>query len=90
MNHPQTNGKLERLHGELQRKLHEFVDVAGALGTANLTSVQPIESDVIARFVRWYNYERPHDSLDTSKLETPAQAFARKMPPNDIVEEVTK
>ena len=22
--HPQTNGKLERLHGELQRKLHHF------------------------------------------------------------------
>ena len=29
VNHPQTNGKLERLHGELQRKLHEFEDVAG-------------------------------------------------------------
>ncbi len=90
VNHPQTNGKLERLHGELQRKLHEFVDVVGPPGTANPMNVQPIESDPVVRFVRWYNYERPHDSLDTSKLETPAQAFARKMPPNDIVEEVTK
>ena len=31
--HPQTNGKLERVHGELQRKLHTFslrcIDVAG-------------------------------------------------------------
>ena len=27
--HPQTNGKLERVHGELQRKLHTFNDVAG-------------------------------------------------------------
>ena len=26
-NHPQTNGKLERLHGEIQRKLHEFEEI---------------------------------------------------------------
>ena len=30
--HPQTNGKLERLHGELQRKLRTFKDVAGPPG----------------------------------------------------------
>ena len=30
--HPQTNGKLERVHGEIQRKLHLFYDVARAAG----------------------------------------------------------
>ena len=34
INHPQTNGKLERFHGELQRKLHRFKDVAGPPETA--------------------------------------------------------
>ena len=30
--HPQTNGKLERLHGETRRKLRHFEDVAGPRG----------------------------------------------------------
>ena len=58
--HPQTNGKLERFHGEIQRKLKWFSG--------------------IDEFVRWYNYDRPHDSLDRETLETPARAFVRKMP----------
>ena len=58
--HPQTNGKLERFHGEIQRKLKWF--------------------DGIDELVRWYNYDRPHDSLDRETLETPARAFVRKMP----------
>ena len=32
-------------------------------------------------FITWYNDKRPHWSLDTSKLETPSQAFVRKMRP---------
>lgn len=60
VNHPQTNGKLERFHGEIQAKFHLFRDMD--------------------EFVDWYNNIRPHMSLDWDNLETPAQAFARKMP----------
>ena len=31
--HIRTDGKLERVHGEMQRKLHTFKDVAGSPGT---------------------------------------------------------
>ena len=79
--HPQTNGKLERFHGELQRKLHLFADIAGPPGTGAPVGVQRIESDPVARFVNWYNNERPHESLDWDVLETPALAFRRKMAP---------
>ena len=78
--HPQTNGKLERLHGELQRKVHRFKDVAGPPGTGAPIGVRKIEKDPVARFIQWYNYERPHESLDWDNLETPAQAFVRKRP----------
>ena len=84
VNHPQTNGKLERLHGELQRKLHLFEDIAGPPGSACPVDGQKIEPDPVARFVRWYNHERPHESLNDEDLETPAQAFTRKMPPQDV------
>ena len=95
VNHPQTNGKLERFHGELQRKLPIFV--AASHGIA--TKVSPGESDVhlggpfstarprdpVERFVDWYNNGRPHMSLNWQTRETPAQAYARKMPPPDSV-----
>lgn len=84
--HPQTNGKLERLHGELQRKLHEFEDVAGPPGTGCPIRSEKIETDPVARFIRWYNYKRPHESLDWSNLETPSQAFRQKMPPKVEIE----
>ena len=58
--HPQTNGKLGRFHGEIQRKLKWF--------------------SVIDELVRWYNYDRPDDSLDRETLEIPAKAFVCKMP----------
>jgi len=29
VNRPQTDGSLERIHGEIQRKLHEFGSVTG-------------------------------------------------------------
>ena len=68
VNHPQTNGKLERLHGEIQRKLHEFEEILMR------------KSDPIDLFMQWYNHDRPHMSLDWENRETPAQAFERKMP----------
>ena len=58
VNHPQTNGKCERLFGTVKQKLHEF----GSL----------------EELFEWYNNVRPHMSLKDG-LETPAQAFVRKM-----------
>ena len=60
VNHPQTNGKLERFHGEIQRKQKWF--------------------ESIDELVDWYNYTKPHMSLDWDNLETPDKAFIRKMP----------
>ena len=67
--HPQTNGKLERLHGEIQRKLPEF------------EAMLMRKSDPVDLFMKWYNHDRPHMSLGRDGEETPAQAFVRKMPP---------
>jgi len=60
VNHPQTNGKLERFHGEIQRKQKWFSN--------------------IDELIYWWNYTKPHMSLDWDNLETPAKAFIRKMP----------
>ena len=81
--HPQTNGKIERFYGEVQRKLHEFEDVAGPPGTVCPVGSQKIEPDPVARFMKWYNHNRPHDSLDVKTRETPARAFVRKMARDD-------
>ncbi len=90
VHHPQTNGKLERLHGEIQRKLHHFtessVDKATRLrGSDDAHVGGPLNTepkkDAIARFIEWYNDERAHQSLDWENLETPARAYVRKMPP---------
>ena len=77
--HPQTNGKLEKLHGELQRKLPEF------------EAIMMRKSDPVDLFMRWYNYDRPHMSLGRDGEETPAEAFVRKMPPRGeiVVDEQT-
>ena len=98
--HPQTNGKLARFHGEMQRKLHFFIEASagktvhsrgedsGHVGSPFHTKG---ETDPVSRFVDWYNNDRPHMSLDRDKRETPAQAFARKMPPNGeaVIDEQT-
>ena len=86
--HPQTNGKLERLHGELQRKVHRFKDAAGPPCTGAPFGVRKIEKDPVARFIHWYSYERPHESLDWDRLETPAEAFVRKKPLTEETEVV--
>ena len=58
VNHPQTNGKCERLFGTVKQKADEFESLE-------------VQFD-------WYNNIRPHMSLKDG-LETPAQAFVRKM-----------
>ena len=88
--HPQTNGKLERLHGEMQRKLRRFEAAASSSrirrGASKDSHVggpfcAAPAKDPVERFMEWYNHDRPHMSLDWDNLETPAQAFKRKMPP---------
>ena len=37
-------------------------------------------SDPVDRFFHWFNFERPNMALDTSKRETPIQAFYRLQP----------
>ena len=97
VNHPQTNGKLERFHGELQRKLGIFTE-SDYTKTVRITDSNPhvgdpfnTESnrDDVSRFIDWYNNIRPHMSLNEDIGETPSQAFIRKMPPKgeDIIEE---
>lgn len=85
--HSHTKGKLARFYGELQRKLFMFEDVAGPPGTGCPIGSEKIETDPVARFIRRYNYERSHDSLDWDSLETPFKAFHRKMPPKMEIEE---
>lgn len=87
--HPQTNGKLERLHGEMERKLYLFVE-SSASRTTRSVGGRPSHvgspfyttpaSDPVDRFFHWFNFERPNMALDTSKRETPIQAFYRLQP----------
>jgi putative transposase len=61
VNHPQTNGKLERIYGVYEQKQHQFKSVD--------------------EYVHWHNEIKPHLSLNIETLETPIQAFHRKLPP---------
>jgi putative transposase len=60
VNHPQTNGKLERFYGVYEQKRHQFRS--------------------IDEYVHWHNEIKPHLSLNIDTLETPIQAFHRKLP----------
>ena len=60
VNHPQTNGKLERFYGVYEQKQHQFKS--------------------IEEYVQWHNQIKPHLSLNIETLETPIQAFQRKLP----------
>jgi len=60
VNHPQTNGKLERFYGVYEQKQHQFKN--------------------IDEYVQWHNEVKPHLSLNIETLETPIQAFHRKLP----------
>ena len=85
--HPQTNGKIERFHGEIHRKIHVFEDASAERTIRNLTDDSHIggplnttpRKDAVTRFIEWYNNIRTHMSLND--METPAQAYRRKMPP---------
>jgi len=59
VNHPQTNGKMERWFGTVKQKRRLF--------------------NSMDELVHWYNEIKPHMSLNLDELETPAQAFKRKM-----------
>ncbi len=58
IDHPQTNGKIERFFATFQAKIHFF-------GT-------------IDEFMKFYNFKRPHMSLDFDNLETPYHAFIKR------------
>ena len=66
VNHPQTNGKIERLFGLMEQKICLF--------------------ESLDEFVHWYNYVKPHMSLNFDELETPYQAFLRKLPAERVFE----
>lgn len=91
--HPQTNGKLERFHREIEQHLESFEEesacstvrdskpgghVGGPFHTAGMT-------DPVTRLVEWYN-NLPHMSLMDGR-ETPAEAYRRKQAPKDITTE---
>ena len=63
VNHPQTNGKLERFYGVLEDKMIHRTQIA-----------------TIPEYIHWHNTIKPHMSLDWKNLETPIQAFHRKLP----------
>jgi putative transposase len=63
VNHPQTNGKLERFYGVLEDKM-----------------IRRAQIPTIPQYVHWHNEIKPHMSLNWENLETPIQAFHRKLP----------
>ena len=91
--HPQTNGKIERFHEEIERHLAGFEAESVAVSTrcgpdgaaAHVGGPfhQSGPKDAMTRLVEWYNEDRLHMSLDEG--ETPAKAFVRKMPPRQRV-----
>ena len=69
VHHPQTNGKIERFFKTVDDKIGEFKDEGGGLD----------------ELIEWYNEKRPHMALNLDALETPHQAFIRKMPEEGTV-----
>ena len=65
VNHPQTNGKIEKFYGTLKDKARYF--------------------ETLDEFMEWYNHKRPHMSLNLEELETPYQAFLRKLPAERVL-----
>ncbi len=98
VNHPQTNGKLERFHRELQRMLPTFekssvgktTKIDGANGHVGGPLNMTGPKDPVQRLIEWYNQDRMHMSLGDG-TETPAEAYARKAPPagRKVIDEQT-
>jgi len=61
VNHPQSNGKVERFIQTIRKLKNHFGSYEMAL--------------------HYYNFKRPHMSLNLDICETPFQAYIRKMPP---------
>ena len=55
--HPQANGKLDKMHGEIQRKLPEF------------EAIMMRKSDPVDLFMEWYDHRRLHMSLGVDGQE---------------------
>ena len=90
VNHPQTNGKLERFHRELKKHLPSF-EAESAMSRAGRKGAHvggPFHAggprDPAEMLIDWYNDDRCHASPDADSGETPAGAFARKMAPKDV------
>ncbi len=64
--HPQTCGKVERFHQTLKKFLKKQPEAS------NLTELQAL----LDRFVKYYNFERPHRALGR---RTPAEVFDAKV-----------
>ena len=87
INHPQTNGKLERFHRELEAHLRSFEEESSSRTVRGVKPDGHVGNpfynagalDPVTRLVRWYNEEREHMSLKDG-METPAEAYLRKMP----------
>jgi len=45
----------------------------------------PLFNNNIHELIHWYNYDKPHMSLDFENAETPEEAFWRKLPPQHIL-----
>ena len=91
--HPQTNGKLERFHLEIEQHLKSFEDESASNTVRNVKPGDHVGgpfhaagmADPVARLVDWYN-SLPHMSLMDGK-ETPAEAYVRKQAPKDTTAE---
>ena len=85
--HPQTNGKLERFHLEIQKHLKSFEEESASNNVRDVRSGDHVGNpfhttgitDPVSRLVEWYN-NLPHMSLKDGK-ETPAKAYVRKQAP---------
>ena len=76
--HPQINSKIERLFGEEQRKLYVY------------QAYVQRTSDPVDMFMKVYNYEHVHLSLNTDIRETLHMAFINKQLPEGIMDNESK
>ena len=88
--HPQTSGRLERVHAEIERRMHLFAGASAARTTRGADGGGPSHvggpfrtapaADPADRFFDWHSNHRPHMALDRPRRETPAQARERQKP----------